>query len=205
MIGLRLYATIFILGMGTGMAAIYLTPDAAVAPERINAEAIKPLAAGSSASVPDAAKSTSTATTTSAPPPLTAGVEPLTVVVPRTPLLRSATSAPPIGTSDLVPDQPAIHHAPTAPQLPQAVTTGVRVIEPTPTAADVPTPAGTPVLDAATAPVFNDENNAPQVAPRRKVRRAKLATSKPDGQAARSSPPGQRRVESLFLNPLGVR
>jgi hypothetical protein len=172
---LRLYATIFMLGVGAGMAALYLIPEQPAAPNRINTDALKAVRAAPS-SAPHAAAEKQP-------------VEPPSVVVvPDQPLLRAATSAPPIDTTLPAVGLQTVHHdAPIAAGAAAVDPTSVRIESPAP-ASDAATAAGTAAATITRKHAYRKPARRASPAPQRSARNADT-----------------KRVESLFLNPLGVR
>ncbi|MCB1505752.1 MAG: hypothetical protein KDJ47_12320 [Hyphomicrobiaceae bacterium] len=193
----RLYATIFVLGLGAGMAATYVKPDPPSAPERINTEHLRQEASPVSHAVTRISPEANTQASYGFPPAQASeasmtSTTPPTVVAPSGPLLRSATSAPPIDTSS--PSDataPVLHGLPSSTQALTA--TGVREIQTNiggensalaVSQEPIPVEAGTPGTAAES---------------RRQVRRSSPAPRQ------RTASGNSKRVESLFLNPLGVR
>lgn len=176
----RLWTTLLVLATGAGMGGLYFQPDQPAAPERIKAESILPqLPARTAAQIADP--------TAPAPEPAIANVaaapvEPApTVALPTGPLLRSATEAPPIDTTAFTPrgplrsDPALVAPAPTMPR-PDAV------------------PQASPLAGVADETALPADLAAP----------AAQATKRRPRQQAKA-PAHSRKVESLFLNPLGVR
>lgn len=217
---LRAYATIFVLGIGAGMGVTFLTPQGADAPERINPAMLR----NSAADVVTAGPNTTS-------PINPAAAETQTVTVPAAPLLRAATGTRPIDTTspDVLPaavrhEAPVLtsraagnlHHDQGSPAVaggrPVPVT-GISAAAisgrenlPEGDSRRLPASGGGSMLgaadgDPAAVPVDQSDTLATG---------AKRARPSRDGQkklVKRPEPraPTSKRVETLFLNPLGVR
>lgn len=227
---LRLYTTVLVLGLGAAMGARYWTPEKVAAPHRINTQSLAPLAGISADATPPAtaAAIAATAANPARQPAIAAPATPPTVTLPDTPLLRSATQAPPIDTAveaarrdDLYVapprsyERPAVTAAPAAPEaIPAPMPTGLRAYEPadpSPLVAARTAPASSPVADDSELSAAADGAEiqvTPAAEPPRQVRRKTARTNagaKASPAPRRSAGTGSRRVESLFVNPLGIR
>lgn len=185
----RLILTLAILGTGAVMAGSYLTPTRAPTPSAATKIPAKPAmtqvapvnaAPGSNATVPAAT----------------------TVVAPQAPLFRSATTAAPIGTSEPELEPARVRH--TSPLLEAAVETPARAgHEPgAPDAATAAMPSMTPPPAAATGLAAAEPGMEPPTQPAETTkgsRKSKLSSK------AGSAKPTSKRVEALFLHPLGMR
>lgn len=164
----RMFSTLLVLAAGTGMGAIYLQPDKAIAPQRIKAESTLPA---------DAPSPTATTGALARPAALQtvepARASPLsTVALPSGPLLRSATDSPPIDTSSLDPAMVVRHDNDASPGL-------------------------TGRIDSLSSP----QSDAPYVQPAPVAR--PLTTRRPRSRT--NTARTDKKIEKLFLNPLGVR
>lgn len=160
----RLFSTLVVLAVGSGMAANYLQPDAPSAPEPIKAAGNRPAYEPNLTTPADLAPAVPTTTERAytAPPPI--------VALPSGPLLRSATDAPPIDTTSLDPSLPVRHDPDASPGL--SAETGAP-LEPYP-------------LDAQPTPI---------------VRPAATRRPRPQPKTAQTD----KKIEQLFISPLGVR
>lgn len=166
----RLFSTLFVLTAGTGMALLYLRPDTPSAPDRIKAESILPQAEPASpADVPASSQAVNAhvepASLVQPPQPVEPSAVP-TVALPSGPLLRAATEAAPLDTSNLDPAGP-VRHEP-----------GSQAVGPDPLETAVP-----------------EQTASPQPIARPAARRSR----------PRSTQASSRKVQQLFLNPLGTR
>lgn len=163
-----MFSTFVVLAVGAGMAAIYLQPDTATAPDRINAASIRP-ADAPNLSAPAATIAQPVALKIESAP---AASPPPTVALPSGPLLRSATDSPPIDTSSLDPAMVVRRDPDVSPGLP-----------------------------GQTGALAGPDANAPGVQAAPVARPTALRRSRPRAKTAQTD----KRVEKLFLNPLGVR
>ena len=168
----RLITTLVVLATGATMAVLYSLPDKPAAPERIDAATILP----EPAAIPVSLNEDSPATPARFEMPEPA-VAPPTVALPSGPLLRSATTAPPIETSAVNANPEPVRHD---------LDGGSLAVQPAPLTA-------APIDDAATALATQ---SAPKAAARPAPRRPK-----PRPRTAHKS----KKIEQLFLNPLGSR
>ena len=217
---LRAYATIFVLGIGAGMGVTFLTPKTADAPDRINPAMMRDIGAGTASAGRD-----------TGPPMKPALAETPTVTVPASPLLRAATGTRPIDTTmpDVVPatvrhETPALSPAGDAAGIDQAhgspasgsrsgPVTGVTAISisgreslPDGTGRHLPPAADRSMLGAVDGEVSADplgQTGSPATGPTRA--RATRDGNKKLVKRPEQRAPTSKRVETLFLNPLGVR
>jgi len=180
---IRIWTTLIVLAAGTGMAGAYMNTPPPAAPERIKAESIRPEAAHTAFSTPSPAiaeKSVTARLPATTPEKRIEPAPPPTVALPSEPLFRSATESAPVGT-----DRPQ-YRSPvrTNPALANRAFEAPSIVRP----AAMPQPAPLASAEDVLAPEVRAAPVARPVRPRPKARTHK-----------------SRKVESLFLNPLGVR
>jgi len=168
----RFYSTLLVLATGTAMGASYFDPGSPIAPEAMDTQKFQPEIKQDKPQAAIRGNMPSDAAVMEAAP-----VTPPTVALPTGPLLRSATTAPPIDTSVTSLSPATVRH------LADEDGMTIRALP-----EDQPQSLG---QTAATKQV-----TAPSTVGRPSPRRAK-----PRPPQVRHS----RRVEQLFLNPLGTR
>ncbi len=171
-----MFSTLFVLAVGAGMASLYLQPEKPSASERIKAESILPTDVLNQAPPADAAAQPALFTSIeSSAPPPSAPATAPMVALPSGPLLRSATEAPPIDTSSSLDPAVPVRHDPDS----------------------------SPGLSGRIGSLAGPQADALEVQPSstRRSRSANTRRVRSQSRTAHST----KKIEQLFLNPLGVR
>lgn len=172
----RLWTTLTVLAIGAGMGNVYLRQDTAPAPDRITAESILPASVEQSPAAPENPVGIRPAVVTTVDEE--PAMPPPTVALPSGPLLRRATVSPPVDTTSTEPLRPLRSDPALAAPSPALLRPAAA---PQPQALDTAENTLAPEAQPSAAPI------------RRRARSQPRATA------------NNRKVESLFLNPLGVR